>query len=59
VHIAYPKRVADFYTNNYRGKAWAEEFQRNQHVRPIFAKWLGFVITFIGILLGLMGFGFI
>jgi hypothetical protein len=59
VHIAFAKRVADFYTNNWPAKAWAEEVQKNQRVRPTFAKWMGYIIIFIGIWLGLTSFGII
>ena len=55
-HVVYPKRLADFYTNHWRGKASVEELQRNQHVRTVFTKNLGFVIMFIGILIGLIEF---
>ncbi len=55
IHVIYPTQVARFLTDHYRGKELIEELSPNQHVRPSFAKKLGFVIIGIGIWLCLSG----
>jgi hypothetical protein len=55
IHVIFSTPVARFYTDHYRGKELIEELWPNQHVRPSFAKKLGFVIIAIGIWLGLSG----
>jgi hypothetical protein len=55
IHVIYPERVARFCTDHYRGKELIEELWQNQHIRPSFAKKLGFVIIGIGIWLVLSG----
>ncbi len=55
IHVIYPTRVARFYMDHYRGKDLIEELWPNQHIRPSFAKKLGFIIIAIGIWLSLYG----
>jgi protein-S-isoprenylcysteine O-methyltransferase Ste14 len=55
IHVVYPKQVARFMTNHYRGKELIEELFPNQHIRPSFARALGLVLIGIGIWLCLAG----
>jgi hypothetical protein len=53
--VIYPTRVARFMTDHYRGKELIEQLFPNQHIRPSFARVLGFVIIGIGFWLCLSG----
>ncbi len=55
IHVMYPKRIARFYTDNYRGRQLIEELVPNQRIRPRFVKILVFIIIAIGVWLGLSG----
>ncbi len=59
IYVIYPTRVARFMTDHYRGKELLEQLFPNQHIRPSFARILGFVIIGIGIWLCLAGLRFV